>query len=469
MKKDNIEDIYSGLEGFSKVPPKDLWDNIETRLYPKKRKRRGILFLWGSAAAVLVLFAGYVINNSLEPNNKPVNEITDIEHRVDDDTVNDSEVQTNTIVDETFTSKVKDDSLLKGSNHIKESLNNSLASQQQLSDSEQVLNRKGERNPTAKSFYKKNKNGKEENSKNNSSYAQNTEKKNSGEVIKNDVLVLQKKSGDLINYKKEKAIASYDSISLNKASYPIDLAEKLIVENKGVSDTINNNTIESSKWSLEILGGLSNTVSESSIQGTSVSTVSQNDFVYTLKVGYSITDRLVVKSGIGKNILGQEVNNVKYVAADVSYSADNSVSIVNNQTLVFLFSDALVNDVTSAETIINEGILQQQFNYIQIPLEVSYDLLKQQKYNLSLGIGGNVNFLTNNRAFLNDEQIGESLGVDSTIFGATVNSNISYNLAKKTILFIEPSYNYFQRPIDNNNQTFNNTQFRVLFGVRYKF
>ena len=243
--------------------------------------------------------------------------------------------------------------------------------------------------------------------------------------------------------------------------------EELVAENK--NDSIITTKVAGLKWSVEVLGGLANTASESSIQNTSVNTTSQNNFVYTLKVGYALSDRLVVKSGIGKNVLGQEINNIIYTGIGASLSVGDSQNIVNNQNILFLVSEESINDVSSFVEFTNEGTLQQQFDYIQVPLEFSYNVLRAQKFDISLGIGGNVNFLTDNRTYLDDEEIGESVGANAKIYGATMNSNISYSLAKKTILFFEPSYNYFEKPIDNDNQAFKNTQLRVLLGLRYKF
>ncbi len=467
MKKDNIEEIYGELGEFSKEPPKELWNQIEARLHPKK-KRRGIIFFWSSVAAVLVMFLGYVFINSLEPNSKPINEVSGIEQPKDDNTINESNQKTTEIVEGLDISNTNEDSLVEKSIIIKELLNNGTG-QKQLTNRKELLERKEERKHN---LYEKSINNKKQNSNDNNSYAQNSLKENvkiekEDKVNDKNLPDLQRKNKSVIDYKKEALLASNDSITKVKDLTVLDLIEKLVAVNENIADsTITNKA--SLKWSVEVLGGLSNTASEASIQGTSVNTTSQNDFVYTLKVGYALSDRLVIKSGIGKNILGQEINKIKYTSADASLMANNSESIVNNQDIIFLVSEESFHDISAGVENTNEGTLQQQFDYVQIPLEVSYNVLKAQKFDVSIGVGGNLNFLTNNRAFLDNEQIGESLGVDSTVFGATMNSNISFQLAKKTILFLEPNYNYFEKPIDNNNQTFNNTQLRVLFGLRYK-
>lgn len=478
MKKDNIEDIYNELGAFSKEPPKELWDNIEARLHPKKKKRR-LFILWSSGAAAILLLIGYVFTDSLDFNNKPVKDISDIEQPKVNDKINEPNIETIKIVEETEKNDIKEDSLLKAPNTIKELLKKETG-KKQLSDRSELLNLKEkgrekgrekgnkEHNAIAKNDFRNKSSKNEEKSKNSIRYAQVNDKMKPNQDGKNNNLIPQKNES-IANNKKEKEIASNDSISNTKEASPFVLIEELLAENKEENDSINLSKPTGLKWSVEVLGGLSNTASDASIQGTSVNTTSQNDFVYSLKVGYALSDRLVVKSGIGKNILGQEINNIKYTSSDISSASPNAQSIVNNQSILFLVSEESINDFTTTVEFTNEGDLQQQFDYVQIPLEFSYDVLRAQKFDVSLGVGGNINFLTNNRAFLDNEQIGESLGVDATIFGAMLNTNISYRIAKKTNLFLEPSYNYFDKPIDNNNQTFNNTQLRVLFGLRYKF
>ena len=53
MKKQNIEDIFSSIENFSSVPPPELWDNIEEKLHPRKKKKATIIW-WALAASLLI-------------------------------------------------------------------------------------------------------------------------------------------------------------------------------------------------------------------------------------------------------------------------------------------------------------------------------------------------------------------------------------------------------------------------------
>ena len=53
MKKQNIEDIFSSIENFSSVPPPELWDNIEEKLHPRKKKKATIIW-WALAASLMI-------------------------------------------------------------------------------------------------------------------------------------------------------------------------------------------------------------------------------------------------------------------------------------------------------------------------------------------------------------------------------------------------------------------------------
>ncbi|WP_282042877.1 hypothetical protein [Winogradskyella flava] len=467
MKKDNIEEVYSELGAFSKEPPKELWGQIESRLHPKK-KRRGIIWFWGSAAAILVLLLGYIMTDDLMPNNKSDIKVTDVEHAADDNAIDESETQTTKIDNTTVADDIKDGTVPKVAD-IEENSSIHNENQKQQSNSSELLKKNQKEHQTSKSIYDKKSYKKDEVASHNKSYAQNIEKETNDKANNKEHPNLQKNNERLVQSDKDKVIASNDSISKNNEKPALDLAKELMAAAEDLSDSTSIEIIPSAKWSLEVLGGLSNMTSKGSIENTSVNTATQNDFIYALKVGYAISDRWMVKSGVGKNVLGQEINNVLYATSDVSLSENNGSVLVNNETISFLFSPGLANDFSTFEPGVDEGTLEQQLNYVQVPLEFSYALLKEQKYTVSLGVGGNVNFLTDNRAFLNGNQIGESLGVDSTIFGATINSNISYEFTKKMNLFLEPSYNYFEKPINTNNQNFKNAQFRALFGLQYRF
>lgn len=470
MKKDNIEDIYSDLKSFSKEPPKELWDNIEARLHPKK-KRRLVFWFWGSAAAILVLLFGFLLFKPVSevdmPMHESVNEVSDVEkNQLREDATNntlESTNKNNTIV-KTKTSKDSTENREIDTNEAsKNAINKRSLVNTNFSNAIEDSNKKKYKHQSANERLS---NRHEVVSTKDNDFQNKVKNENVGD---NSLIPdLKKKNKNLIDDTKETVIVSVDSVAQEKADTKLDLYKELVAENSKEKDSVKTDLLERSKWSVEVLGGLSSTASNASFQGTAVNTSAQNDFVYSFKVGYAISDKLLVKIGLGKNSLGQQVNNIAYATSDGSLSSGEGQSIVTDESIVFFASPELANDSTSFNQFGENGTLEQQLDYLQVPLEVFYKLLAKDKYDILIGVGGNVNFISNNMAYLNGEEIGESKDVNNTVFGATLNTNFSYNLTEKTILFVEPSYNYFQKPIDNNAQNFKNTQLRILFGVRLK-
>ena len=470
MKKDDIEDVYSELKSFTKEPPKELWDNIEARLHPKK-KRRVAFWFWGSVAAVLVLMFGYVFYDSVKPN--VIIPIKDSENQISN--IKQPNIESNEVksgvdkIKEDSVSEIGEDSLQIRNKEANEALQRKINEGQLASkdnSAKQINNQ--EKN-------KRNEKLLNEGLKGGSKVANITDDDNlngeEGEKLnsKESILDLSIAHKRLLDETKITVIAEVDSLVAEKKEGKLDLYKELMAEKNHEKDSLLTKIVDNSKWSMEVLGGLSNTASDASLQGTSVNTEAINNFVYTFKVGYAISDKLLVKTGVGKNSLGQEINNIVYGTSDSSFSPSNGAqSIVSDQSFVFYASPDLITDFTSSVEYNENGRLQQQLDYIQVPLEIFYKLFSKKTYDISLGLGGNVNFITNNTAYLNNEEIGENIGVNNTVLGVTLNSNFSYNLTKKTILFFEPSYNYFQKPIDNRAQDFKNTQLRFLFGLRFQ-
>lgn len=462
MKKDNIEETYSKLESYTKIPPPELWDNIEARLHPKK-KRRALFLIWGSAAAVLLVFVGYLISGNLGVSDNPKQNVVDTKFDIENPVLNDSILDRKTLngqeaivledsITETQNSKINQvvDATLKSDDSKSETING------YPKEKHKSKNRlKIEESQNKKAL--------------NTIYAQAREESSKGNTKVFPVLNLEKANEIISGSSSINAVVINDSIfKINKQTIQDDLLE-LIAENSVENDSIPTKENEFLKWSIEVAGGLTNTASESNIQGVSVNTSSQNDFVYNVKVGFALTDRLMVKSGIGRNILGQTLDNVNYINSDAVLINGGAPIFVNNESIVFLpIGDSVVDITPNSPSSINEGTLVQRLSYIQVPLELNYNLLSKNTINLSLGVGGNVNFLTENEALLNNTGIGENIGADKTIFGVTLNTNMSYKLSKNINLFLEPCYNYFEKALNNNSQNFKNTQLRVLFGLQYQ-
>lgn len=474
MKKDHIEDLYGKLKGFEKQPPEELWDNIEAGLQPEN-KRRGFLFWIASSAAVLLLFLGYIFYDNTTFNEKTYKESTTTENAEDKNSIDSKTTEPSEILN------LKSKSINEGQNPTKK---NSLTEAEENAESDVKTKSISNLNTPKSSFTNiTTKSTKRETLKYNQISSriakadttpdhkkQNIEQKNLFENKNNGFAQTFKITPTKNNEGLENIVAKEDSLTRASEKSLKDMA----LEDFEKEET-NTRRKESSKlnWFIEVSGGISSTASESVIQNASVQTSAQNDVVYGLKFGYALSDKFTLKTGMGSNILGQTISNLGFISSENAFNADASQNIVNNENIVLLVSDeslqSLNNDVGEFSGLdISQGTFSQQFNYLQIPLEFSYTLFQKDKINIGLGFGGNINFLTDNNAFINNENIGENLNVNSTLLGASLLTNFSYNLNKSLNVFVEPNYNYFQKPVDNANQDFMNRQFRFLFGIQYK-
>lgn len=470
MKKDKIEELYGQLDGFSKQPPEELWDNIEAKIGSKK-KRRGFVFWIGSAAAVLLILLGLLFFNLYYDNQNPQKNSIITEDSKENDSNIDSRPQPTDIFKESEIRLSENDTLKVN----------------------KPQNKKNQRNIGLKSTTKSkenslvNKGQLEENSgiqiAENGQTLDKTEKLNQKNIrhknVKDKVSFINKEGITIVennveNNEEKNNLSVITSHKFNKNDSISSPTNDKFLKDIALEETIENEPKDGKKakpsWLLEVLGGVSNTASESVIQNSSVQTSAQNDLVYSLKLGYAVSDRWTIKMGVGNNILGQEVNNLSFASVESGFNAEISQNIINNENIILLVSpENLSNDFSTASGLeFDQGSFTQEFYYLQIPLELSYGLIKEDKFNLSIGFGGNINFLTGNTAFINNENIGENINVNSTLFGASLNTNLSYDLSKKINVFVEPNYNYFQKPVDNVNQDFRNTQLRFLFGIQYK-
>lgn len=460
MKKDNIEELYRNIKGYEKQPPEELWDNIEANLQPNK-KRRGLIFWLGSAAAVLILLFSYVFYSGSTLHQNPKNKFTTTESATDKDSTDQKTKSLVENVNQKKDAEYEQDNTAPS--QLKKSKNQTSKSRTILTHNQPILTVKTDNRAEVTNI----------NTTRKSTVAGKTniseEKQGVADIKQRDLYKQIAMNNDISGQQNIQQDASKnDTLAESEKSNLKDIAEEETEEK-----TIEKKSSAKPSWLIDVSGGFANTTSESVIQSAAVQTSAQNNLVYNLKLGYALTERLVVKTGIGNNVLGQEVGNISFVSSENILNAGASQNLVNNDNFILLVSDESLesfnNDfATASGADINQGSFSQQFNYLQIPLEFSYNLIKKEKFNIGLGFGGNINFLTDNTAFINEENIGENLNVNSTLLGATLLSNFSYDLNKNINIFVEPNYNYFQKPVDNANQDFRNMQFRFLFGIQYR-
>lgn len=448
-KQDPIEHLFERLRDFSEVPPEELWGNIETKLHPKKKKKKG-LFLWGVAVSLILLVSSYLVYQTAYNNgNVPIRN---------------SEPQLIALPD-----SIQEHNIINpDKQHVIVEINSKRANNKNKYHSS-----KRKTQPNIKSVSVK------------------TEAITSIEKSESVAIIEQKPSSNPVEAQKItmnksekidtlKMNSENNAIANNSDSKQEDLLKTLedaIAKNEDDKTKEIKDSDNRSNWAVQVLGGIANTTaSASNFQNVAVGPSSENSIVFGVRLKYNIHDKWSIITGVSQNNLGQKLNAISYKNIENEAQSDNIQSITENSNLfisadsesleIALLDASLVNSLLDD---IQQGELEQQLNYIEIPLEISYQIMNKEKYSLSLKIGGNINILTKNQAFINQEHIGKNANVNSTIFGASISPNIGHELLKNITLFLEPSYNYYEKPINNQLQSFDNSQFRVQIGVQYQF
>ncbi len=194
-----------------------------------------------------------------------------------------------------------------------------------------------------------------------------------------------------------------------------------------------------------------------------------------------INDRLSVESGLYYSKIGQNTDN--FVA--YKYENDNSNSYSVNTSSGNVSCDSVMvtsmssftvdsmsiygNQDISAEMISNYRLVQN-FEYLEIPLLVSYKILSK-KISLNVSGGLNANVLVGNKAFILDDDkknVGKTENMNSLLCSSTLGVGVEYLISENLAFNIEPAFKYYLTTITPATKS-NNYYFALYTGISYMF
>lgn len=280
------------------------------------------------------------------------------------------------------------------------------------------------------------------------------------------------------NSKFNTVLNKRDSIQLAELQ---NLEKGIIPEEKKEKENKNKLPSNAEKWAVEVFAGVAsseNYKNEKTLGNTNDSKQSNS---YGVKTKYKINKKWAVASGLKINELGQSVANVSYLSAknnaffsssdyfNQSAAAAAAPQITANDAYVFVpasTTEALRENGVQTKNIEN-GNLDQNLRYIEMPLEVSYAIFSINRASINLNTGGFVGKLISNNVALDGSSIGENVNANDYVYGSTLSSTLQYRVYKKTNVFVEPAMNYYINPL--SNQSFNQFQWGLNFGLNVSF
>ncbi|QLG45313.1 outer membrane beta-barrel protein [Costertonia aggregata] len=517
MNKKNIDNLFQEkFRDFGEVPDERVWASIEASLNQKK-SRRMIPFWWqiGGVAALLALML-YVINpfgGNPSGNTTPI--ITDVENASENtiqktDTLQDDANQEQQDIDQGVADSKKNDNAPK----IDAAKDRSSQKQHSYANKDNAKEKAGTKKQHPKNIHpneiQKNLTGKKEQITETDNKQQQVPKKDGAKTDLDGML-----------QKKKEGIAITDDVKTNGKINPAQNLEK---ERSAILDSKNNEKEavvthtakeekedpkkksifeEIEKKQQEEEAVVENSTKDKWSAGPSVAPVYFNalgegspvhsifvpngksgnvNLSYGLTVAYEISDRLSLRSGIHKVDYGYDTNDVSFSSSldgstndqidNISYRATSKNLVLNSRAAPeasFQNPSDLDTNAISPE---RNGIMSQQFGYLEVPLELNYALVNK-KVGVNLVGGFSSLFLVDNSVSVEGGgqvmELGEANNINSINFSANAGIGVDYKFSSKVKLNLEPVFKYQLNTFSETDGTFQPFSVGVYSGLTFKF
>ncbi len=534
MAKKKLDELFQEkFQDFHETPDEKVWQSLEAALDKKEKSRRVIPFWWKLGGVAAVMLAGLWLINPFS--NEPETNENTIITNVKQDTNNvGSEKELNTPFQEQpednnngLTNIIEEEpasqDLLEPPAPEKEAYTTNeneglVQGDKKKSDSFKGLSPKLEQHKTqvTDTNDSKEKDRKSQRRKDFELVPQKTETAVSSlkDPKKQDTLSLLKKvvkkaeegiaQNTLGNSKKEEGVE--ETIKVQEGS-----PEEVITEAVAANDTLQNSKKKSifdeikkqdeeeelvaentnSRWSA---GASVAPVFYSSFgEGSPVHSIfvensksGETNLSYGLSVSYELNSKFSVRSGIHKVDYGYGTDDIAFSSSlqgSATGQIDNIDYAVNSRSLVVQSkagprAQSVNNEFAlqpldvSAPQATRDGTMSQQFEYLEIPLELNYALI-DKKFGVNLIGGVSSLFLIDNSVSLTSGnqvlEMGEANNINSVNFSTNVGVGFDYNFSPKVKLNIEPVFKYQLNTFSDVDGTFQPFSVGIYSGLSFRF
>lgn len=522
--KKHIDRLFQEkFKNFEPTPDDAVWDNIHNALHKDKSKRRVIPVWWFAAGVaallVLLLTVGNVFNtgnglntpentvvdtdansDTSESNSTPiVNENNDnsretplkTEHKYENNNSN-TTIVNNEPPEDAADSNSKDDKVEKIVNNqektatqianegsLRENTTNKTNSQQEGSASQ--------KDKTVISNSKK-----EALAKNTSSQPQlNSNREVIGQDIESAQTILEndKEQSKIAQATDQNTLKDSETLKENK---DIDI----IVSNKkdeSIEDAIAkaNPTNEEEKEEQPNRWNISPNVAPVYFNSLGKGSSIDNQFVnngksgdvnmsYGISGSYAINDKIKIRAGVNKVDLGYSTDGVIAFRDVNSFNTNadgaelKNINFTSQRKSDAYMSTSNINTGSAPQFVLSDskGSLEQQFGYIEVPLELEYSIINS-RFGMNVIGGFSTLFLNNNKVYsvLENERslLGDANNINSTSYSANFGLGFDYNISHTLKLNLEPMFKYQINTFTNTSGDFRPYFIGVYTGFSFKF
>ncbi|MBP7470590.1 MAG: outer membrane beta-barrel protein [Flavobacterium sp.] len=200
---------------------------------------------------------------------------------------------------------------------------------------------------------------------------------------------------------------------------------------------------------------------------------SDNSLSFGLGLRYAVNNKLAIRTGVNKVVLGYNTNNVLYSTGltannlkNIQYPSDNVVKLVDQAN--YSSSSTFEKEIQKTNT----GTLNQKMGYFELPMEVSYAVL-DKKFGINLIGGFSTLFLNENTISLVSSQsnieLGQAKNLNQVHFSTNVGLGFKYQILKSFQINLEPMVKYQLNTFSNNSGDFKPLFIGLYSGISYGF
>ncbi|MDG4946714.1 hypothetical protein NMK71_09820 [Weeksellaceae bacterium KMM 9713] len=178
---------------------------------------------------------------------------------------------------------------------------------------------------------------------------------------------------------------------------------------------------------------------------------------YGAKASYRVNDRLKMRAGLGVIDLQQETYDVPLSVNTMD--GQIRYNLKSHSNLGVDLSDHRQATATYAANELDEGKrmregISHELQFIEVPVEVEYQLTDNKKMNMAATGGLSTLFLNKNDVYLSEQNrlFAESTNMKSVSFSANAGVKLDYAITEKVSVNVEPQVRYMINTVTANDE-----------------
>lgn len=197
---------------------------------------------------------------------------------------------------------------------------------------------------------------------------------------------------------------------------------------------------------------------------------------YGIGVGYALNKRLSVRTGVNMLEVGYDTQDVAIYSSQET-TGDQHLKNINfssqgakmNIAGLDTYSSSLMPSSLSS---LFDSNLSQRFGYLEVPLELSYQL-SDKKLRVDLVAGVSTFFLNKNEIYAENKTgaiyIGEANNLNNMSYSTNLGIGLEYKISKKLNFNFDPMFKYQLNAFSNDSGNFRPYILGVYSGLSYNF